>query len=110
MEESEIDLFLFLAVPMRRVPAELRMKEMSQCWEIHCNLYQSTCRSVSMATGASDQQRTDQKGDKSLHKNSCKKCLHTFGYFFFSFFFLEKKKKKKKEKSLNLEFFESCLL
>lgn len=85
MEKSEIDLFLFLSVPMRTVPAELRMKEMSQCWEHHCNLYQSTFRSVSMATGASDQQRTDQKGDKSLYKNSCKKCLHSFGYFAFFF-------------------------
>lgn len=85
MQESEIDLFLFLSVPMRRVPAELGMKEMSKCWENHCNLYQSTSRSVSMATGASDQHRTDQKGDKRLYRNSCKKCLHSFGYF--SFFF-----------------------
>lgn len=57
-----------------------------------------------MATGASDQQRTDQKRDKSLYKNSCKECLHSFGYFKFFFY---KRGKKKEEKNQNLEFLES---
>jgi len=39
-----------------------------------------------MATGASDQQRMDQKGDKSLYKNSYKKHIHSLGYFCFFFF------------------------
>lgn len=38
-----------------------------------------------MATGASDQQRMDQKVDKSLCKNSYKEHMQSFGYFCFCF-------------------------
>lgn len=38
-----------------------------------------------MATVASDQQRMDQKVDKSLYKNSYKKRMQSFGYFCFCF-------------------------
>lgn len=58
-----------------------------------------------MATRASDQQRMDQKVDKSLCKNSYKERMQSFGYFCFCF-----PPQKKSSTPQNLEVFETWLL